>query len=73
MNLVSLLTYAHIGKRSTSSTTYQLRWQPLPLLSKGGVGHRISITLLNDYPVRFLYDYIVFHYMKEIACQSPTL
>ena len=73
MNLVSLLPYAHIGKHSTSSTTYQLRWQPLPLLSKGGVGHRISITLLNDYAIRFLYDNMVFHYMKEMACQSPTL
>ena len=73
MDLISLLTYAHIGKRSTSSTTYLLRWQPPPLVSKGGVGHRISLSLLNEYAFRFLYDNIVFHYMKETACQSPTL
>ena len=46
---------------------------PLPLLSKGGLGHRISLSLLNDDAFRFLYDNIVFHYKKEMACQSPTL
>ena len=29
--------------------------------------------LLNDYVIRFFYDYIAFHNMREMACQSPTL
>ena len=50
-----------------------MRWQPPPLVSKGGVGHRISVSLLNEYGFKFLYDNIAFQYMKEMACQSPTL
>ena len=46
---------------------------PPPLQSEGGNGHPICTILINACATRLQYDYIVFCYIEEMACQSPTL